>query len=465
MRSISKPFGALSETLELEWNQGKGEKELAKYNSNWIYWQGRGESLMLFADDFRWQFSKMNQRGKKLPFCCAHGCKCQMGVVDWEFDRHQHTFFLIIGVEIFRDFISYNPKPRTSKGTVIAISCCCICLGSPVSNLPGVDPSPIFVLPDLPYLPHTSHTSRNSNMINVFLVVLNVWGMNPSRRRSQHVPAESLVCQQGSRVQTALAAGCWSWPPKTSLHLGLDVEKGSCVEIVVSEPSFKAINSIGPEFSWIFRAAQGNSGTASPCLFACQMSSHSKSSSPLPPVPPLVTWQWLAPEHLQVLDSHGIWQTCLCVPAQKQLARPARAFQNPIMNMNHQFGMVNTIYGKNWGNYHHRPPISGKSGIVCWDTFSSSAQIDQGTVPCASALAPAGLRAYHIWYITIIYIYIYTTEIKWGYPIQLGYSYWYAMIVNHFSISHCSTTSVGPSPKFRQGICGSKIASYKVLAG
>ena len=161
MRSISKPFGALSETLELEWNQGKGEKELAKYNSNWIYWQGREKALCFSLTIFGDNFLRWIRGGKKLPFCCAHGCKCQMGVVDWEFDRHQHTFFFNHWCRDFPGPLSpTTPSHGPPKGPSSPYSCCCICLGSPVSNLPGVDPSPIFCVawspippPYLPYFP------------------------------------------------------------------------------------------------------------------------------------------------------------------------------------------------------------------------------------------------------------------------------------------------------------------------
>jgi len=161
-------------------------------------------SLTIFGDNFlRWI-----RGGKKLPFCCAQGCKCQMGVVDWEFDRHQHTLLLIIGVEVFRDLYLLQPqatdlqRDRHRHIPAVASALVARCQTCQVLTHP-----PFFVLPDLPYLPHTSHTSRNSNMIQCFFSGIECLGewIHPAT-----VPAcSSWVTGMPTRQPSPNCSGCW----------------------------------------------------------------------------------------------------------------------------------------------------------------------------------------------------------------------------------------------------------------
>ena len=100
--------------VEETWLEYKREHEWKwndKSNYDGAYWQGRAKahcfSVTMFGDDFRWWIWWITKRvpfsgelGRRL-LVYAQGCPCQMGVVDWEFDRHPHMFLITTVVEVF----------------------------------------------------------------------------------------------------------------------------------------------------------------------------------------------------------------------------------------------------------------------------------------------------------------------------------------------------------------------------
>ena len=110
--ALSKP--KVEETwLESEYKRYK-KKRNDKSNYTGANWQGREKALCfsvtMFGDDVLWRFSVMNHekspilwRARSLTSCLFAGCPCQMGVVDWKFDRHPYMLLITSVAEVFRD--------------------------------------------------------------------------------------------------------------------------------------------------------------------------------------------------------------------------------------------------------------------------------------------------------------------------------------------------------------------------
>ena len=90
-----------------DWNLNIKEKITDKSNYDGAYWRKASAfrwrfAVTIFGDDFRWWIMKRlsfsGELGRWLVVY-AQGCPCQMGVVDWGFDRHPRMLLTTIVFE------------------------------------------------------------------------------------------------------------------------------------------------------------------------------------------------------------------------------------------------------------------------------------------------------------------------------------------------------------------------------